>query len=88
MFYYVYILESLKDKSWYIGFTTNIKKRVLQHNKKESKATKPKSPYRVIYCEAYLNKKDAMGRERFLKSGAGRMFLKKQLNNYINKRRE
>lgn len=84
MFYYVYVLESLKDNSWYIGFTSNLEKRFCQHNQKESKATKLKSPYKIIYSEAYLNKKDAKGREKFLKSGSGRKFLKRQLKNYLN----
>jgi len=83
MYYYVYLLESLKDKSWYIGFTTNLKRRLTEHNLQKSKATKPKSPYRLIYCEVYRNKRDAQGRERFLKSGSGRKFLKRQLKNYL-----
>ena len=79
----VYLLESSKDKSWYIGYTMNIIKRIKSHNKGENKSTKNKLLWKVIYYEMYLNKMDALGREKFLKSGAGRRFLKKQLYNYL-----
>lgn len=81
--YIVYLLKSFKDKSWYIGYTTNLKKRIESHNKKENKSTKNKVPWEIIYFEAYINKMDALGREKFLKSGAGRRFLKKQLHHYL-----
>jgi len=40
---------------------------------------------KLIYFEAYLNQSDALGREKFLKSGSGHRFIKKQLNNYLAK---
>ena len=49
-----------------------------------SKTTKKKSEWKRIYCEGYLDIQDAKGREIFLKSGAGRRFLKKQLSNYLS----
>jgi putative endonuclease len=82
-FYFVYILESLKDQGWYIGFTSDINRRIIQHNKGENISTKARIPLKLIYFEGYVSKNDAEGRERFLKSGAGRRFLKKQLNNYL-----
>lgn len=83
-FYYVYILESLKDKGWYIGFTNNLNRRIEQHNKGENISTKNRLPLKLIYFEGYLYKDDAFGREQFLKSGGGRRFLNKQLKNYLN----
>ncbi|PIR96394.1 MAG: excinuclease ABC subunit C [Candidatus Doudnabacteria bacterium CG10_big_fil_rev_8_21_14_0_10_42_18] len=74
--YYVYLLKSLKNKSWYIGYTTDLKARFTRHNKGLNKSTKAKAPWKLIYYEAYLNQTDAKGRERFLKSGSGRKFLK------------
>lgn len=82
-YYYVYLLESEMDKSWYIGFTLGITNRLLAHNSGKNASTKHKRPWRMIYFEAYVNKQDALGREKFLKSGSGRMFLKKQLKNYL-----
>ncbi len=83
--FHVYLLENQNDKSWYIGFTTDINKRPEDHNQgKGSQTTRKKKDWKLIYYESYLNKKDALGREKFLKSGSGRRFLKKQLKNYLD----
>jgi len=82
--FYVYLLENQIDKSWYIGYTPNIKQRIIDHQSgKGSRTTKQKKDWKLIYCEAYINRSDALGREKFLKSGAGRKYLKKQLKNYL-----
>jgi putative endonuclease len=83
MFYYVYILQSQKDKSLYIGYTADLRKRVKEHNAGKSLATKPFRPYRLIFYEAFLNKTDAQNREKYLKSGYGRKTLKKMLTKYF-----
>jgi len=97
LMYYIYLLENEDDKSWYIGFTTNIKERVDAHNQNKggrttkkklrnnfSRGTATKSePWKLIYHEMYLDKMDAIGREKFLKSGSGRRYLKKQLVHYL-----
>lgn len=84
MFYYVYILQSLKNLSLYIGYTSDLKKRVKDHNKGLSKATKPHFPYKLIFYEAYLNRQDAKKREVYLKSGYGRRTIKKMLFKYFS----
>ena len=83
MFYYVYILRSLKNNSFYIGHTTDLKRRFKQHNNGESSATKPYRPYKLILYEAFLNKTDAKNREIYLKGGYGRKTIKKLLANYL-----
>ena len=81
---HVYLLESLQDKSWYIGFTPNSPfERLIVHNSGTEYYTKRKTPWKLIYYEAYVSREDATGREKFLKSGSGRTFLKKQLRNYL-----
>ena len=83
--YYAYLIENQKDKSWYIGYTKNLKQRIIEHQRGcGCRTTSIKKDWKLIYYEAYLNKKDALGRERFLKSGSGRMYLRKQLRNYFN----
>ena len=77
--FYCYLLESRLDKSWYIGFSKDLKSRFLSHNKGENKATKNKKPWNLVYYEAYANQLDAKKREKLLKSGSGRKFLKKQM---------
>ncbi len=81
--FYVYILQSKKNKSLYIGYTTDLKKRFEEHNNGESLATKPFRPYTLIFYEAFKNKKDAMAREEYLKSGWGFRSIKKMLRNYL-----
>ena len=83
MFYYVYILQSQKNNSLYIGYTSNLKKRFREHNLGESKATKPFIPYKLIFYEAFLNKVDAKNREIYFKSGYGRKTIKTMLNRYF-----
>lgn len=83
MFYYVYILQSHKDKSLYIGYTADLKKRFKEHNDGKSSATKPFRPYSLIYYEAFLNRIDAKNREEYLKSGYGRRTINKMLKKYF-----
>jgi putative endonuclease len=82
--YYVYVLESLVDKSLYIGFTPDSPfNRLIKHNSGVVYYTKRKKPWRIIYFEAYCIESDATGREKFLKSGSGRRNLKKQLKHWF-----
>lgn len=83
MFYYVYILQSLKDNSLYIGYTSDLKNRLKEHNSGHSQATKPFKPYKLIFYEAYLNRVDAKNREEYLKSGYGRKTINKMLSRYL-----
>ena len=83
--YYVYVLRSSIDKKLYIGFTSNNPSiRLKAHNEGGVSSTKNRRPLQLIYFEAYLNKLDALGREKFLKGGSGHRYLKKQLKNYLN----
>jgi putative endonuclease len=83
--FYVYVLRSVTDNSLYIGYSTNLRKRFAQHIQGDAFATSYRGPWKLIYYEAYLEQADALGRERYLKSGAGRRFLKAQLAHYLNK---
>ena len=81
--YYVYILQSLKNKSQYTGYTADLKKRFLEHNKRISCSTKYKCPWKLIYYEACLNEKDAKAREKYLKSGMSKRYLKNRLKSFL-----
>ncbi len=81
--YFVYVLKSVIDKKLYIGLTEALNERVKAHNSGSVESTKNRRPFQLIYYEAYINKQDASGREKFLKSGSGHRFLKKQLKNYF-----
>lgn len=79
MFYYVYILQSLKDKNLYTGYTSNLKKRLKEHEYGNVDSTKNRRPLELIYYEAYREKQHALLREKYLKTTKGKMQLKKQL---------
>ena len=78
MFYYVYILL-LSNKRLYTGSTSNLVERVDKHKKGYVISTKGKEPLKLIHYEAYLNKKDALRREKYLKTTEGKRFLRQQI---------
>jgi putative endonuclease len=83
MFYYVYVLQSLKDKYFYVGYTNKLKVRIEKHNKGVVPSTKKRRPLRLIYYEACLNKGDVITREKYLKSSWGKRYIKNRLRNYL-----
>lgn len=78
--YFVYVLCSEKDGRLYKGFSSNLEKRILEHNSGKTKSTKGYLPWRLVYSEKVENRIEARKREKFLKSGLGRDFLKKIIN--------
>lgn len=87
MFFYVYILESEKSKVFYVGYTNNLQKRIEEHNNGENISTKNDIPWRIIYCEACLNEKDARRREKYLKTSQGARLIKLRVKEYLYSRR-
>ena len=63
----LYILKSKVDDKLYIGVTSNLKRRLKEHNEGESISTKFRKPFELVYCEVYRSKLDALERERKLK---------------------
>lgn len=66
--FYVYILKSIKDKKLYIGYTENLKRRITEHKRGESKNISHRLPIELVYYESYKNIEDAKERERGLKN--------------------
>ena len=82
--HYVYILQSLRKSGWlYKGSTSELRKRVKEHNSGKNFSTAPYVPFKLIYYEAYLLKSDAEAREKYLKTSMGMRVIKKQLANYL-----
>jgi putative endonuclease len=73
----------MKDKNFYSGFTKNLKLRFERHNQGIIESTKNRRPFKLIYYEACLNQKDAIKREKYLKSFHGKMFLRRRLKSYL-----
>ncbi len=83
-FYYVYILQSQKDRYWYTGFTVDLRKRFNQHNKNVIGWTKNRGPFEFIYYEACKNITDERSREKYFKSGMGKRYLKNRLKRFLS----
>jgi len=83
MFYYVYVLQSKKDKKWYTGFANNLRKRFKEHNSNIVSWTKSRGPFDLIYYEASRNKQDARLREKYFKSEMGKRYLRNRLKRFL-----
>lgn len=77
--YCVYVLLSLKDHEFYIGYTTNLHERLTSHISGNSKATEPRRPFTLLFCEYYLSKHDATRREKYFKTTVGKKTLRLML---------
>lgn len=81
--YYVYILYSLKDSKFYIGYSNNLKRRLTEHANGKVETTKNRTPLKLIHYEYFIHKDDAEAREKFLKSGYGRKQFKEILKHTL-----
>ena len=81
--FYTYVLRSLKDGKMYVGFTQDLRNRFREHQEGLSPSTKPRRPWELIFYEAYLNKYDALRREKYLKSSKGKTTLRGMLQEFL-----
>lgn len=84
MFYYVYVLQSVKDNQWYTGYTNDLRRRIKMHEDGLVDSTKTRRPFILIYFEGCLSQQDATRREKYLKSGNGKIYIRSRLRNYFN----
>jgi putative endonuclease len=80
-----YVLFSRKDFLLYIGYTSNIERRLVQHNAGETTSTRYRRPLELIFCEFYIFKTDAIKREDYFKTNAGKRTLKLMLRSTFDK---
>jgi len=78
MAYFVYIIKNLKNNI-YIGQTNNLDDRIKRHNNNTEKYTKNKGPFGLIYSEKFATRAEAMKREKMLKFGKGREWIRNNL---------
>ncbi len=83
--FYVYILISLKDLNFYIGFTNNLKIRIKQHQEGKVTSTSKRLPIRLIHYECYIKADDARRNEKYYKTTKGRNDLRKKLATILEK---
>lgn len=81
--FYVYVLQSEKDNNFYTGYTHDVNSRLKQHNGGEVESTRNRRPFKLIYWEGCLNQKDALHREKYLKTAWGKRYLKTRLKSYL-----
>lgn len=82
-YYYTYLLQGKKSGKWYIGITQDLRKRFNEHQKGQAGWTKGRGPFELIYYEASLNIDDSKAREKYLKTGMGRRYLKNRLKRFL-----
>jgi len=80
--FYVYILKSETTSKRYIGYSTDLKRRILEHNNKKCRSTSFDGPWELVYYEAFKLENDARREEIFLKTGKGRERIKFLFNSY------
>jgi putative endonuclease len=80
MCYFIYAIKSRVDNRLYIGFTKDLERRIMEHNQGKTKSTKGFRPWDLIYNESAQTRLEARKREKYLKSGCGKEFLK---NKYL-----
>ena len=73
---FVYAIKSLSRNYIYVGMTNNIERRLLEHNKGQNSSTKAYTPFNLIYKESFPDRVKAREKEKYLKSGVGKEFLK------------
>ncbi len=78
MKYYVYVLRSIRFERNYVGFSSDVEKRLKEHNGGKTKSTKGYRPWRILFYEEFSTKKEALDREKYLKSGIGRDYIKRK----------
>ncbi len=81
--FYTYVLLSLKDSKLYIGYSNDLKQRISEHHVGLISTTKNRRPLKLIYYESCLSMQDAIAREKSLKTGFGRKYLKNRLKYYF-----
>ena len=77
--YYVYAISSNSRKYIYVGITNNLDRRIDEHNKGYNKTTRAYRPFKLILAEGFATRSAAREREKYLKGGSGKEFLKKMI---------
>lgn len=81
--YCVYILKSIEDNQFYVGYTNNLKKRLKEHREGKVLSTMSRRPLELVYYEACLNQHDATNREKYLKTAWGKRYIKNRIKYYL-----
>jgi len=78
--FYTYMLKSLKYRKFYTGHTDNLERRLKEHNSGTTVYSQRHKPWKIVYYESFGSEEESIKREKYLKSAAGRRWLKKYVN--------
>jgi putative endonuclease len=81
--FYTYVLRSKRDGKFYTGYTSDLNSRIEKHNRGQIESTKMRKPFELIYFEACADEKDAIRREKYLKTSWGKRYIKSRLRNFL-----
>jgi putative endonuclease len=81
---YVYVLKSINTDYWYTGVTNDLRKRFSQHQEGQRGWSRQHRPYKLIYYEACRDMNDATAREKYLKTGMGKRYLRNRLKRFLS----
>lgn len=88
MFHYVYVLQSTFDASFYTGYSSDVRARLVEHNAGKNVSTRHHRPWNIIFYEAFLNEHDARRREKYLKTSQGSRLVKRMLKEYLHSHKD
>ena len=77
--FYVYVLKSLMDQRFYVGYTEELDDRIIAHKAGKVFSTKWRRPFEMIYYEACRKQSDALRREKYLKTTYGKRYIRNRL---------
>jgi len=82
--FFVYVLSSITKNYIYVGLTSDLERRISDHNNGYNKTTKAYSPFKIIFVEEHSSRIAARSREKYLKSGIGKEYIRKVILNTSN----
>ena len=77
--FHAYVLKSINHEFYYKGHCENLNERLAQHNSGMTESIRPYIPFIIVHTEEFSTRQEAISREKYFKSAAGRRFLKKKL---------
>ena len=82
--HYTYVLLGKREGGFYTGYSADLRQRLGQHHQGRVRWTASRQPVRLVYYEACVSQEDVLRRERFLKSGKGKRYLRNRLAAYLS----
>jgi len=86
--YYVYVLRSERDGNLYVGYSSDLQKRLELHATGRVLSTEHRRPLELVYYEGCINQQDALHREKYMKTAYGKRYIRNRLKEYLGSQNE